>query len=173
MASSSYRPLLKVPVEFSSQFFSGKCPDRVLPLWHGYLHSATLPTRQRVLLHWFQMPSKICHKKKNKNKNMHVSLTEDSEWKRLKLSGKLHLADSFFQSSNKSVFSSKKHNRWMHCGFIILMHSPYGIVAFKLSASDTVQVVQSPVSWTHTGWDQPNTKSVWTAKCYFWIFCSI
>lgn len=55
----------------------------------------------------------------------------------------------------------------MHHGFIIVVRSPYGIAGFKLSSSDTVQVAQSPVSWTHTGCDQPNTKAVQTTKCIF------
>lgn len=34
----------------------------------------------------------------------------------------------------------------MHNGFIMLTHSPYGSVGFKLSSSDTVRVAQSPAS---------------------------
>lgn len=59
----------------------------------------------------------------------------------------------------------------MHHGFIILARSPYGIVGFKLSSSDTVQLAQSPVGWTHTGCDQPNAKAVRTTKCISGIFC--
>lgn len=78
------------------------------------------------------------------------------------------MIQSFLQEQcSRSESFPVRNNRWMHHGFIILVHSPYGIVGFELSSSDTVQVVQSPVSRTHTGCDQPNTKTVQTTKCIF------
>lgn len=67
MASSSYRPLPKVPGEFSAQALAGKRPDWVLRLQRCSLHCADLPTRPLLR---FQMPRRICGEKES---TLHVS----------------------------------------------------------------------------------------------------
>lgn len=109
------------------------------------------------------LPNVVCQKRKRKRRETPM-LAEQ-------------LSSLFIYRKKKKIgdFSSKKHNRWMHHGFIILARSPYGIVGFKVLSSDWVQVAQSPVSWTHTGCDQPNTKTVRTTKCilgYSVVVCS-
>lgn len=101
MASSSYRPLPKVPVEFSTQSFVGKRLDRVLPLWHASLHSATLPG----VLHWRRTPRGICRRKCKERK--------------VRRGFRLLQATRPLWTS-----STKTRSRWVHRGVINLMHKP-------------------------------------------------
>lgn len=130
MASSSYRLLPKVPVEVSLLLANA----RIGCLFYGTAPSTvTLFTRDRES-GGSLAKCRLSEKKKQKKQKTPM-LAEQ-------------LSSLFINRKKKKIrdFSSKKHNRWMHHGFIILARSPYGIVGVKVLSSDWVQVAQSPVS---------------------------
>lgn len=127
-------PLLKVPIEVSLLLANARI---------GCFLYGTVPSTAPLFPqdHKYSCCCRCCRKsvrskRKNNKKNIRVSCA-----------GLFRQMSSLFISRNNGrlFFPVKKHNRWMHHSFIMLMRGPYGIVGFKLSSSDWVQVAQSPV----------------------------